>query len=121
MKAFRVGDWRLGIKELKQAERVVKCPFGCETELTVPHFLLWCPDLNSKRNKTKISEFYQIYHEKSYEDDDIVRQYLWAMDDDPMVVKEHGEALINMRNMWYKLAKEKKLNLNVKTKISHIT
>ena len=97
----------------------MKCPFGCKTDLTIPHFLFWCPVLGSKRSETGISKFFHTHCINSYEEDDIVRQYLWAMDDDPLVVKEHGEAIIKMRNMWYKLAKERNINLNVRTKITH--
>ena len=116
LKAFRVGDWRLGIKELGNQETLSECPFGCKSTFDVPHFMFWCPQLNDTRKQTGLLDFHSTYKVNGYEDKDIVRRYLWALNDDPLVVKEHGSALIRMRNNWFRKAEELKVNLNVKTK-----
>ena len=114
LKAFRVGDWRIGIKELKKPGLPTKCPFGCQTLFDLPHFMFWCPQLDVVRRETGISDFFHVYNSASYEDNDIIRRFLWASDDDPDEVRKHGQTVIRMRNSWYKAAVSKKINLNVR-------
>ena len=47
-------------------------------------------------------------------DDEVVVRYLWANNDDPLVMKSHGKALIKLRNTWYNLAQEHGVHLNVR-------
>ena len=79
--------------------------------------MFWCPQLDATRKETGLFDFFSRYHSKGYEDKDIVTKYLWAMNDDPIVVKDHGSVLIKMRNKWYREAESKGINLNVRKKI----
>ena len=119
LKAFRVGDWRLGIKELERPGIPTKCPFGCHALLDLPHFLFWCSQLDAIRKESGIFDFFCKSRMNSNEETDIVKKFLWAMDDDPAVVKSHGSALIKMRNSWYQNAISKNINLNVRTKLMY--
>ena len=49
-------------------------------------------------------------------DDEVVVRYLWANNDDNLVMKSHGKALIKLRNTWYNLAlsQEHGVHLNVR-------
>ena len=37
---------------------------------------------------------------------DTIIKYLYALDDNPSVVKKHGSALIRMRNSWYEVSRK---------------
>ena len=120
MKAFRIGDWRLGIKELKVPGLTKTCPFGCQATFDLPHFLLWCPMLDCTRKETGIFDFFMSHRMKwDLDDKEIVKQFLYAMNDDLLVVKRHGNALIRMRNQWYRLANRHGIKLNVRTQEIH--
>ena len=115
MKSFQVGDWRLGIKELRKNDTNPLCPFGCQTELNIPHFLFWCPVLYKSRKDTGILDFHHSHKlQFAMDDDHIVVRYLWANSDDPLVMKTHGKTLIKLRNTWYRLAQEHGVHLNVR-------
>ena len=116
LKAFRVGDWRFGIKELKTSKLAAKCPFCCHEELSLPYFMFWCPQLDVTRKETEIYSFFLKHHSESYSDKDIIRRYLWAENDDPLIVKKHGQSIIRMQNNWYEAAILHKRNLNVRIK-----
>lgn len=84
LKAFRIGDCRLGIKELGVKDEVTMCPFGCKTQLDLPHFMFWCPVLKETRKEIGILDFHCSYKSKlEATDEDILIQFLWAMNDDP--------------------------------------
>ena len=117
IKAFRVGDWRIGVRELSRKGLVKDCPFGCQSKFDLAHFLFWCPLLDRVRKETGLYEFYNTSRMKwEMTDTDIIVKFLWAMNDDPMVVKHHGNILVTLRNKWYKLAKAHGISLGVTIK-----
>ena len=85
LKAFRVGDCRLGIKELKVDDKVVMCPFNCKVKLDLPHFMFRCPKLERTRQEVGILDFLNTVGKRAeLTDKDILVQFLWAMNDDPV-------------------------------------
>ena len=82
-----------------------KCPMCSACELTLPHFLIWCPVLDSVRKESGLYSFMveNCLMEKVSEAE-AIKMYLEAKGNDPDVIKVRGKALIQMRNHWYKKA-----------------
>ena len=117
IKAFRVGDWRIGVRELSRDGQVRNCPFGCHALFDLPHFLFWCPLLDDVRKSTGLYEYFNTTRMKwNLSETEIVIDFLWAMNDDPAIVKHRGNTLVKMRNKWFKLAiaNGQALGVNVK-------
>ena len=114
----RIGDWRIGVKELVTTEdKRPPCPMCNSINFTFPHFLLWCTALDKIRRECGL---YSYIIKNSFLSDqserETIQMFLDAEGNEPKIVKRHGGALIKMRNAWYKLAKQKNYNLNVRTK-----
>ena len=91
-----------------------KCPFGCHAIFDLPHFMFWCPLLDRVRKETGIYEYHNTSRIKwDLTDSEVIINYLWAMNDDPAVVKNRGNSLIQLRNKWYKLAIKHRISLGI--------
>ena len=109
-----MGDWRIGVRELSRDGLVKNCPFGCHSKFDLAHFLFWCPLLDRVRKETGMYEFYNTSRMKwNMTDTEIIVNFLWAMNDDPVVVKNHGNILVTLRNKWYRLATARGIALGV--------
>ena len=115
--SFRVGDTRIGFKELMQGEIMPSCPMCTARTLSLSHFMLWCPALDDIRRECGI---YCYMVEKHFfegnSETKTVQLYLDAEGNKPETVKVRGKALVMMRNNWYRIAKRKNIELNVRTK-----
>ena len=71
--------------------------------------------LDVVRKETGLYEFYNTNRMKwGMSDTEVIIKFLWAMNDDPAVVKHRGNILIKLRNKWYQLAEKQGIFLGVK-------
>ena len=85
--------------------------------LTLPLFLIWCPVLDKVRRISGVHAFMVENHFlKGFSEQEAIKLYLDAKGNEMKTVRERGKAIILMRNEWYRIAKRKNINLNVRTK-----
>lgn len=117
LSCFRIGDWRIGLKEMMDKTIVPPCAMCNSISLSLPHFLLWCPVLDSVRRASGLYAYIvENLFFKQLSEEEVIKLYLDAKGNEKTSVKERGHALASMRNEWYRVAMRKGINLNVRTK-----
>ena len=99
LSSFRVGDWRIGLKERMNKSILPPCPMCSSISLTLPHFLIWCPVLDKVRRISGVHAFMVENHFlKGFSEQEAIKLYLDAKGNEMKTVRERGKAIILMRN-----------------------